>query len=182
MAPFADPTDLNQLNPDEEIQRNMRLGSRLATPQQDTGARGPLIPAPNLSAGVNLPPVGQPPITSRPPTVSPIDRDRQRLDQLETGPQSGIEALHPKSTLGKIGKLGLRGLDVIGSIAAPGAMRCSIAAPGAMRFIPGTTMHHGLLEAQAERRMGQDVAQEQKEAQATEESPGRRGAGKSAQL
>src|SRR6185437_1512075 len=121
--------DLSQLNPDDELQRNMRMGMRVVVPQQDTGAQGPVIAPPSVSPGVNLPPVGAQP--------NKIAQDESQLENLKNAPkflgsQSGIASLKPQSTIAKVGKGILGGLDTIGSIAAPGLMA----------RIAGTSMHH----------------------------------------
>lgn len=159
--------DLSQLNPDEQIQRN-------------------LIARPDLRPGVLLPPVGPPPKPGAsqngsspvqqpnvsgigrlgtmpdpaepviaPPNLSPAQSRAEFLRQSS----SGIEQLHPKSTIGKIGKDVLRVGDALGSIAAPGVMA----------NIPGTTAHHNALEAQAQRQLGAEVANEEKQASAAKD-------------
>lgn len=129
----------------------------------------PLIARPDLRPGVLLPPVVPPPPSTEgmrsaqtmpdpaapaiaAPSISPA---QSRVDFLRESP-AGVNELHPKSTIGKVGKGILQGLDMLGSTFAPGIAQ----------NIPGTTMHHNLLEAQAEKHLGSDVANQEKQAQA----------------
>ena len=151
--------DLNQLDPEEQIRR-------------------PLIAKPDLTPGLNLPPIGPPPQVQGiggtqhmpdPAMVRPLPptramQDESDLARLQNAPrflgsQSGIASLKPKNTLGKLGKDLLGGLDMIGSIATPGLMLRT----------PGTSLHHKFLESQAAGNVADDVAQEQKQAQTEEE-------------
>lgn len=165
MAPIP---DLSQLNPEDDIRRSL-----IARPDLRPGVLlPPVVPPPSSRASQPASaPVPQPKVTgigrlgSMPDPAEPaiaapnISPAQSRVDFLRQSP-SGIEQLHPKSTIGKIGKDVLRVGDAIGSTFAPGIMA----------NIPGTSMHHGLLERQAESRLGQDVALEQKEAQAAEQT------------
>ena len=128
--------DLSQLDPEEQLRRNSLAMRASVQPQMNTGAAGPVIAPPSVSPGLNLPPVGP---------VGKLGQDEAELSRLKSSPkfmgeQSGIASLKPQSTLGKIGKGILGGLDTIGSIATPGLM---------MR-LPGTSLHHKVLESQAQ--------------------------------
>lgn len=142
--------DLSQLDPDQQIKRNL-----IARPDLRPGVLlPPVVPPPPSTQGVqgSQMPDPAPPVVAQ-PNISPA---QSRVDFLRQSP-SGISQLHPKSTIGKIGKGALQGLDFLGSTLAPG-----IAAN-----IPGTTMHHNVLEAQAERQLGSDVANQEKQAETT---------------
>lgn len=75
------------------------------------------------------------------------------IDQVMHGsPEGGIGIAKPHRILGGF----LRGLDVLGSVVAPGITA----------NIPGTSLHHSMLTNQANRRIGTDIAQEGEEARA----------------
>lgn len=163
--------DLSQLDPDEQLRRNALAMRASVIPQQPTSAAGPVIAPPSVAQGVNLPGVGPAADANTSPgdsaRVRGLSQDEAQLSQLKNAPrfmgaQSGIASLKPQSTLGKVGKGILGGLDVIGSTLAPGLTA----------RIPGTSMHHALLENQAAGNVASDVAQAQKGAE-TEEAKAR---------
>ncbi|MGH9546637.1 MAG: hypothetical protein ACRD23_15625 [Terriglobales bacterium] len=148
---------------DDELQRRAALSSQLAPPI--TG----LPPKPQGAPPVHIPSPSQndktPPLTLR--GISPQLEQRTAADEAEakrlqeTG--SGISQIQHGSKPGGIGiakphpVLGtaLRGLDVLGSVVAPGVMA----------NIPGTELHHQLLGSGARTRLGQDIGEQEKEAQ-----------------
>src|SRR5690348_13374842 len=127
--------DLSQLDPDEQIRRNLIARPNLspglnlpgigpsappASPSSLTGGVHPAHTGPIETSGLGKlgampdPPMEQPQV----PSMSPA---QSKLNFLRSSP-AGVDQLHPKSVIGKVGKVGLQGLDMIGSIAAPGMM------------------------------------------------------------
>ncbi|HJS97858.1 MAG TPA: hypothetical protein VJ756_02115 [Terriglobales bacterium] len=194
MAPFADSqaVDVNQMDPEELAGLPLRRPPLIGSPgasrivslapvgpgsASDTAApRTSIIAKPDLSPGVNLPPVGQPAIAAgrggAPMTGAPalsaapagLPRDMANWENLKASP-SGIAKLHATAknpfvhTLENVGIGGLKALDTVGSMVAPG-----LAAS-----IPGTTLHHRVLENQAAARVGEDVGEESKRAQSAKD-------------
>lgn len=92
-----------------------------------------------------------PPRIAAPATPSPLQSrtaaDQSELDRLQkTG--SGVSQVK-----NRFGRGLLRGLDVAGSIIAPAQTM----------MIPGTTLHHNLLEHQQQRQIGEDLGEQAQE-------------------
>jgi len=118
----------------------------------------PVSPAP-MSESLGIPQgMGIPPMISTPPAkpqLSPLGQqqqtDQQRLQQ-EQGWQFGSKIANPW------GRGALRGLDIVGTALAP-----RIAAA-----IPGSTVHHNLELAKDRAAVAGDIAEQEKEAQASD--------------
>lgn len=147
------------INPDidqnEDDQDELTLLPRMGRP----GLGGSIPPV--ALRGISPAAMGQPQAdTYLPQRTSRDEAEASRLDRTGSGisqiqhgsPEGGIGIGKPHRVLGGI----LRGLDIAGSIAAPGIME----------RIPGTSLHHKELQSEAQGRIGKDIEEQGKEAQA----------------
>ena len=139
-----------------------------ASPVPQLGAPKEPQAMPKLLSGQPEP---EPPAIGLPPTQKPQLNMTAPIPVAPRGTQAGDEAyrthlLTSGSGISQIKNTPLRGLARVGDVV--GHLASNMFAPGLMNLIPGTEEHHNLLLNQANRQVGQDVAERQKEAQANE--------------
>ena len=139
-----------------------------ASPVPHLGAPKEPQAMPKLLSGQPEP---EPPAIGLPPTQKPQLNMTAPIPVAPRGTQAGDEAyrthlLTSGSGISQIKNTPLRGLARVGDVV--GRLASNMFAPGLMNLIPGTEEHHNLLLNQANRQVGQDVAEQGKEAQSHE--------------